>query len=154
MDLALQLVDIITLRPEVQLCYVCIRNKCFEILECSPTRGVTDHLGSNGSAPHQTGGAISAIDLDEQDNEDVFNNNSEADETEDDEDDDDDAGTHATSHTDDENDDDVSEVSDVESDADDFEESEHSQSAPRLRLREISVFDDKAAIFKARPARL
>ncbi|KAK9421018.1 hypothetical protein SUNI508_06163 [Seiridium unicorne] len=150
-DLALQLVDIITLRPEVQLCYVGIRNKCFEVLECSPTYGVTDHFGSNGSAPHQAGGAISVIDLDEEDNEDGSNNNSEADETEDE---DDDAGTHASSQTDHENDDDFTEVSDIESDADDFEEPEHSQSTPRLRLREILFYDDKVAVFKARHGRL
>lgn len=32
-DLALQIVDIIALRPEVELCYVGMARKCFEILE-------------------------------------------------------------------------------------------------------------------------
>lgn len=146
-DLALQLVDIITLRPEVQLCYVGIKNRCFEILECSSTRGVTDHFGSGGSASH-TEGAISVIDLDEGDHDDG-SNNSEADETEDE---DDDAGTHSIDT--DENEDDLTEVSDVESDADNFEESQHALFSPRLRLREILFYDDKVAVFKARHGRL
>lgn len=145
-DMALQLVDIITLRPEVQLCYVGIKNKCFEILECSPNQGGSDQFGSNGSA-HQ-GGAISVIDLDE-DNENGSNNNSDTDDTEDD---DGDAVTNASGPTDDELD--FTEVSDVESDADDFEEPHHSQSGPRLRLREILFYDDKVAIFKARHGRI
>ncbi|KAI1859710.1 hypothetical protein JX265_010159 [Neoarthrinium moseri] len=148
-ELALQLVDIITLRPEVKLCYIGIRNKCFEVLECPARSGAADQLGSNGFAHHHhTGGAISVMD--DEDNEDGSNNNSEADETEDD---DDDAGTTASTPTD--VDDDLTEVSDdVESDADNFEEPENHQSGTRLRLREILFYDDKVAIFKARHARL
>jgi hypothetical protein len=149
-DLALQAVDIITLRPEVQLCYVGIRNKCFEVLECSPTRAAPDQFGSSDSGP-QTGGAFSVIDLDD-DNEDGSNNNSGTDETEDE---DDDTGTHASSHTDNENEDDLTEISDVESDGDDLEDPAHGgQSGPRLRLREILFYDDKVAVFKARHGRL
>lgn len=135
-DLACQLVDIITLRPEIQLCYVGIVDKCFEILECSPTNGAADQFGYAG--------AISVIDIDDEDGD---NDNSEADET-----DDDDAGTTASTSTDA---DAFTEVSDGgESEADDFEEPEHSQSAVRLRLREILFYDDKVAIFKARNAKL
>lgn len=149
-DLASQIVDIITLRPEIQLCYVGIKNRCFEILECSSTHGVSGHIGSNGSAPH-SGGAISVIDLDDDDNEDASNNSSDEDETEDE--DDDEAGTHS-SHADHENNEDFTEVSDIESDGDDFEESQHTQSGPQFRLREILFYDDKVAIFKARHGRL
>ena len=41
--MAQQLVDVVTLRPEVQLCYVGLLKDCFEILEAEPssrTRGV------------------------------------------------------------------------------------------------------------------
>lgn len=42
--MAQQLVDVVTLRPEVQLCYVGLLKDCFEILEAEPssrTRGAS-----------------------------------------------------------------------------------------------------------------
>ncbi|KAI0125745.1 F-box domain-containing protein [Xylariales sp. AK1849] len=145
-ELALQIVDIITLRPEVKLCYVGLRDKCFEILEHSPTSGAIDQFGMNGYAHHYNTGAISVIDVDDESN--GNGDNSDADETDDDE-----TGTVAS--TPDAEDDEFTEVSDeVESEADDFEEPESSQSSTRLRLREILFYDDKVAIFKARHGRL
>ena len=47
-ELALQIVDIVVLRPEIQLCYIGIVKKCFEILEQRPGQGDNDH-GVNGS---------------------------------------------------------------------------------------------------------
>lgn len=57
--MAQQLVDVVTLRPEVQLCYVGLLKDCFEILEAEPssrTRGAsgTSALDANtlaGSNP-------------------------------------------------------------------------------------------------------
>lgn len=47
-ELAMQVVDVIVLRPEVELCYVGISHKCFEILENRP------HDESHGSAEHHS----------------------------------------------------------------------------------------------------
>ncbi|ORY66450.1 uncharacterized protein BCR38DRAFT_340562 [Pseudomassariella vexata] len=149
-ELALQLVDIITLRPEIQLCYVGIGTKCFEILEARPsdvTGGGSDQFGLNGHHHHNTG-AISVIDVDDED-DDGENDHSDADE----ETEDDDAGTNGSPATDAE--DDFNEVSDdAESEPDSFLEPENSQSSPKLRLREILFYDDKVAIFKARHGKL
>ncbi|KAG9884207.1 hypothetical protein KCU94_g18338, partial [Aureobasidium melanogenum] len=42
-ELALQVVDIVALRPELSLCYLGIMKKCFEILEQKPGSRSTDH---------------------------------------------------------------------------------------------------------------
>ncbi|KAI1382249.1 hypothetical protein F4677DRAFT_440049 [Hypoxylon crocopeplum] len=146
---ALQLVDIITLRPEIQLCYVGVNTKCFEILEARPSdtsNGVSD-VGLNGN--HHGNGAI-VIDMDDDDHED---DGSEADEeTEEDDDDVNDDNTNA-SPTD--AGDDFTDVSDdAESETDSLQEGDLVGSAARLRLREILFYDDKVAIFKARHGRL
>ncbi|KAI1482766.1 hypothetical protein F4774DRAFT_368925 [Daldinia eschscholtzii] len=152
-ELALQLVDIITLRTEIQLCYVGIGSKCFEILETrsSDSSNSNSDVGLGGN--HNEDVPI-VIDMDDGNDED----GSEADEeTEDDDDDDDD---------DDENEDnvnagpaeagdDMTDVSDdAESETDSIQEDDTVGSAARLRLREILFYDDKVAIFKARHGRL
>lgn len=38
MDLVMQIINIVSLRPEMELCYVGMMNKCFEILESHPPR--------------------------------------------------------------------------------------------------------------------
>ena len=160
-ELALQLVDIITLRPEIQLCYVGIVNKCFEILEAPVIGGPggADHMGSNShNHHHHHAGAVSVTDGDEEEEEeeDGDGNHSEADETEDEdegEEEDDDADINPDAATDEEEDDIHEGSEDGESDADSsFLEFENSHSV--LRLREILFYDDKVAIFKARHARL
>lgn len=148
-ELALQLVDIITLRPEIQLCYVGISTKCFEILETTIdiTKSRSEQFSLHGNHQHHTG-AISVIDVDDED-EVGDNDNSDGDETEDD----DGSGTNVSANTD--GDDEFTEVSDdAESDADSFQGPEHNSQASMLRLREILFYDDKVAIFKARHARL
>ncbi len=146
-ELALQLVDIITLRPEIQLCYVGIGTKCYEILETRPNdirNGISD-AGLNGN--HHGNGAI-VIDMDD-DNED---DGSEADEETEDDDDVNDDNTNA-SPTD--AGDDFTDVSDdAESETESIQEGDSAGSAARLRLREILFYDDKVAIFKARHGRL
>ncbi|CAJ2502008.1 Uu.00g048610.m01.CDS01 [Anthostomella pinea] len=135
-ELAYQLVDIITLRPEVQLCYVGIGNKCFEILEA--------RNGDGNNTPDQHGYGATALPADN-DEDDTVSDGGE--ETEDDDDGDDMAGT--------DNEDDMTEVSDDgESEADSIQESDYDEPEPRLRLREILFYDDKVAVFKARHGRL
>ncbi|KAI0383766.1 hypothetical protein F5Y04DRAFT_249646 [Hypomontagnella monticulosa] len=143
-ELAFQLVDIITLRPEIQLCYVGIGTKCFEILETRPSDSNSSTMGLGGN--HHGNGAI-VIDMDD-DNDDE----SDADEETEDDDDVNDNNTNATPA---DLGDDMTEVSDdAESETDSLQESDPVGSAARLRLREILFYDDKVAIFKARHGRL
>jgi hypothetical protein len=142
-ELAMQVVDMIFLRPEIELCYLGISNKCFEILENK------HHEDSGGAhdAPNHTGHTTDDDDEDEDE---------EVDEDDDDDDDDeaieDDHGTAAEAvevegmgyETSDPGD------SDVESSI----ESDDGRPKFSLKLREILFYDDKVAIFKARHMRL
>lgn len=47
MELAQQLVDVVTLRPESQLCYVGLVKECFEILEAEPSSRARGIAGSS-----------------------------------------------------------------------------------------------------------
>ncbi|KAF2459352.1 hypothetical protein BDY21DRAFT_189261 [Lineolata rhizophorae] len=56
-ELALQIVDIIHLRPEIELCYMGVQNKCFELLENKPrdwdsARGGHHHHLGQGHGHH------------------------------------------------------------------------------------------------------
>lgn len=156
-ELALQIVDIVTLRSDIELCYLGIANKCFEILE---NKGVDGRLdGPNGTDPSTLGYAAvpgnEPLTLDAEPDGD---------------------GDAAEDHDPDDADDDDGDVIDLnsvagesnasDSDADDFAGEDDSDSddpdgadsctrgAPRLRLREILFYDDKVAIFRARHGRL
>lgn len=142
----MQVVDMIFLRPEVELCYLGISNKCFEILENrlhDDTNPSVDPSGSGG-----LGGHVTDDDDDDDDDGDGDGTEDEAD----DEDDDEDEGT-ATEAV---------EAEGVEYEASDPGESEAESSVGSdddrskfsLRLREILFYDDKVAIFKARHMRL
>lgn len=137
-ELALQLVDIVALRPAIELCYIGIAQKCFEILENLPGK---EHDGNNAIPNHMTG--------DEDDDAD-----------DDDPDDDDDDGM-----PDDDDDDDQSQHSSADStefaNSDTEDESDGSGGAKarrskevQLSLREILYYDDKVGIFKARHGKL
>lgn len=134
-ELALQIVDIVALRPEVELCYMGIANKCFEILESK--RDHHDHDPRNES--HL---GLPASDPDEEDEEEVI------DMGEEDDDDDDDGDDSEVTESD------VS-SSGYQTDSDlDDEGSAGKNGTARLRLREILFYDDKVAVFKARHGRL
>lgn len=139
----MQMTDIITLRPEIQLCYVGISNKCFEILENRPYGPASGcHLHGN-SGPSNSDDMASPI---------VVEDATDEDDTEDDDHDEDESGDEGTPTSPTEPDEMQSEHSyDGDSDDDSFVEP-----APpaRLRLREILFYDDKVAIFKARHGRL
>lgn len=142
----MQITDIITLRPEIELCYVGISNKCFEILETRGSDTASPGLsGASGSSNHTNGmGDMSHPPV-------VVEDATDEDDTEDDGHDvvdSDDEGT-PTSPTD--PDETQSEHSYAESDDDSFVEP---AAKTRLRLREILFYDDKVAIFKARHGRL
>ncbi|KAI1277193.1 hypothetical protein F5Y07DRAFT_364357 [Xylaria sp. FL0933] len=132
-ELALQIVDIISLRREIRLAYVGLWGSCFEITEQSDRVNSRvqdgDHAVSVGDANHIDG-------------------NSEGDDdTEDENEIDNDSFSDA--------DDDFIETSDDgESEADSFAEAATNKPPPRLRLREILYYDDKVELFRARHGKL
>jgi hypothetical protein len=147
-ELALQVVDVIVLRPEVELCYMGVSHKCFEILENRPhdeAHGAVDvHSSTANGGP---GGAVT----DDEDEEDEDG----SDEDEDEEEEEDDNGTAIGASVGIDPDETESEISDHDdSDTDSFYGSDDGRSKVRLRLREILFYDDKVAIFKARHGRL
>lgn len=135
-ELALQIVDIIALRPEVELCYIGIASKCFEILE--NRKSSTSSIFEDSHSRSDSRLADDSGDLDEEDAED--------DDAED-MDDEDDGGGGDVDNT--ESDDDVD-----TSDEDSEDEIEASDGHARLRLREILFYDDKIGVFKARHGKL
>ncbi|KAI9770918.1 MAG: hypothetical protein M1840_002622 [Geoglossum simile] len=150
-EMALQIVDIVALRSEVEICYMGILNKCFEILE-----------NKNGDEPQPT--AIPNISpTNNGPNEDDATEDEDEDDDDDGDDDDDDedtgpasgvAGVAGVAAADlDETDPEDSDHLD-DSEGDDNYDSEEFQSRPKLRLREILFYDDKVAIFKARHGKL
>ncbi|KAH9909162.1 hypothetical protein F4778DRAFT_793181 [Xylariomycetidae sp. FL2044] len=144
-EYALQVVDIVTLRPEIQLCYLGIGCKCFEILEASRSDGghASSDLGNNG---HVGGhGMMANGGVDEDDEEDEGSDEDEGTDGGDGED----ANDDNTNSSPSDNEDDLTEGSEVDSDADSTDLHEHGAS-PGLRMREILFYDDKVAIFKAR----
>ena len=143
----MQVVDVIVLRPEVELCYMGVSHKCFEILENRPhdeshAAGDTHSSAANGGP----GGAVT--DEEDEDEEE------EGTDDEEEEEEDDDNGTAIGAPAGIDPDETESEISDQESDMDSFDGSDYGPSKTRLRLREILFYDDKVAIFKARHGRL
>lgn len=148
-DVAMSVLDIISLRPEIELCYLGVEKKCFEILEyksdflrrTSPgpnhggTIGVTTHImvEDEDDDDHDDSGAAHHVDhfSTEQSDEDAdnwdFNSqaSSNLEETDDEEEDDGAGGGHGAK-----------------------------KNPPTFRLREILFYDDKISIFKARHGKL
>ncbi|KAF7198209.1 hypothetical protein HII31_00565 [Pseudocercospora fuligena] len=136
-ELALQIVDIVALRPEVELCYMGIANKCFEILENkrdTEGRSTESALGIHPSA---------VIDPDIVGSDD-----------EEDEDEDHDGEADMEMSDDDPEDETESDEDDLDDDTNSEMSSAETRNTARLRLREILFYDDKVAIFKARHGRL
>lgn len=150
-ELALQVVDIVALRPEVELCYMGVGTKCFEILESRrewDSRTENAHLGlpsMNGGVVTSEGEEDEADDDEDEDDEDLDGDSDADDDTESDADDDDD---------DDDDDDFDDELTDSDSDSDDAPRKGKHGRAAKLRLREILFYDDKVAVFKARHGKL
>lgn len=140
-EAAMGAVDVVAIRPDVQLCYLGIRNKCFEILEKKQKPKSSTH----GAA---TDDAESDDDSDEHDSND--------------EDNDSDGSVDPSTapapaptpavHNDGDSD------ADYTPDTDDDEDARTSSSGGgrkiKYKLREILFYDDKISIFKARHGRL
>jgi len=146
-ELALQIVDIIALRPEVDICYIGISTKCFEVLE---NKHLDERHSAHDSSTNVANAGPGGVETDD-------HADSEDEDDEDDEDDDaEDANQGATTATTSNPDDAWSDgVSDTQDDVDgDSDGTEEDARRPRLRLREILFYDDKVSIFKARHGRL
>ena len=134
-EAAMSAVDVVAIRPDVQLCYLAIKNKCFEILEKKVKRKSTTTQGAR---------------TDETDSDDQ----SEDHDNHDDDDDSEDGGpapptpAPAPEDTD-------SDAGERSPDTDDDEgSSQSSEKKVKFKLREILFYDDKISIFKARHGRL
>lgn len=154
-ELVMSVADIITLRPEIQLCYVGISHKCFEIMETKPSEapGLGNGLLNGNIGPvNLVNGHSSHTDQPPAEVDEATDEDEDTDDDDDDSMDDSQNGDTPTSHThpDDAQSDDQH-PGDEDSDDDSFVEPVVKN---RLRLREILFYDDKVAIFKARHGRL
>jgi hypothetical protein len=169
-ELALQITDIITLRPEIEICYVGLFHKCFEILEARPnennpttTRSAfSDATGATSAPNGPFGNHAAAADSDGEDaDEEETSEDEPAGGAQDDETDAEDGGNVPGGGVDpDETQSDTEATADEDegylnddTDTDDGWE-EPNSGAGKLRLREILFYDDKVAVFKARHAQL
>lgn len=153
-EAALQVLDIVALRPELELCYLGIQNQCFEILEYANVR-----RGSSSAGPfsaNNTGHSGDDVEIDQDaggPGHTGHHNLNHAHHTQ----------AHLQSDSHDEDDVDMNDssdfeaVSDTDGDMTDGESEEGASSnipKPTWRLREILFYDDKISIFKARHGKL
>lgn len=140
---AQHIADIITLRPEIRLNYLGIGPKCFEILDIRPPAEFPETLG-----PHGASADVPSVNQEDgMDDGDGSHDNSD-----DWEEEDQDENTSTTTTSDDEE---QSEGSDDEDDLSQSPDGFHSPlDAFQVKLREISFYDEKIAIFAVRFGRL
>lgn len=122
-ELALQILDIVALRPEMQLCYVGIETKCFEILETT----TKDKNPDDESYLSWSAGSEADSEGEDQNTQGFGNDTDEDDET--------------------------SSLGSPDEDDASSEEDEPNgvgQGESFFNLREILYYDDKISIFKAR----
>ncbi|KAB5581083.1 F-box domain-containing protein [Coniochaeta sp. 2T2.1] len=171
-ELAMQIADVITLRPEIQLCYVGIYTKCFEILETRDDKstGSGSNSTSGGNEGATNGTSVHGNDATDASTGSTAEGDGTVDLTtsEDDDDDDDDDGDDGEEVTDDDDEGDndgAASSSPIDpdetqsegfggDDSDDDSFVEDPAFRTKLRLREILFYDDKVAIFKARHGKL
>ncbi|KAF2827343.1 hypothetical protein CC86DRAFT_321316 [Ophiobolus disseminans] len=134
-ELAYQILDIVHLRPEIELCYMGLSSKCFEILENRPSNYDLRHDGM-----HADGSGAGYVAHDPMLSDD------ESDATEEEDDDDLDDTGPATGG--DETESEASEDGDVESDDESFLQESHR--GPKLRVREILFYEERVEAFRRR----
>lgn len=135
-ELALQILDIVTLRPEIQLCYIGIEHKCFEILE-TPVNDKMDRELWRDSPWYSES---DSDDADDHTNGHDSESNS-GDDNDDDDDDGDDDDFHTNPHV----------ILELDEDTDEDSEYRHGNGSRFVfRLREILFYDDKISVFKFR----
>lgn len=147
-ELAMGVVDVVTLRPEVELCYLGIATKCFEILEKKP------HSKRSSS---NNGTSATSEDAEDDSADDDFHHSEDDDEHEN-------GGTTtpvsaapaAAAPTSIDTEEEVDDHDDDDNDSRSSSEEEVEPLAVKLKykLREILFYDDKISIFRARHGRL
>ncbi|KAH8727159.1 hypothetical protein GQ44DRAFT_678179 [Phaeosphaeriaceae sp. PMI808] len=135
-ELAYQILDIVHLRPEIELCYMGLSTKCFEILENRPSNYDLRHDGI-----HADGNGSGYVAHDPM----LSDDESDATEEEDDDDLDDGvvmAGSETTTE---------SEASDdVDAESDNESLLQESHRGPKLRVREILFYEERVEAFRRR----
>lgn len=140
-ELALQLVDVVAIRPEIELCYMAFSTTCFELLENRHIDEPSWSRFDTSIAPVQAG-------------PDVNDEHTDGEGYHDEADDQNNGADPTTSPNSDESDESGSDASESSADESDKEQSEIESQRPTLKLREILFYDDKVSIFKARHGRL
>ena len=135
-DFAMSAVDVVALRPEVEICYLGIKQMCFEILETKDGKRAKDGAGP---ASANAGGGES----DDDDDAEVHHDHDDDDSSEDE----DPAPPTPTTQTE-------GMDSDVDPITDDDEPDPVGGNKIKLKLREILFYEDRISIFKARHGRL
>ena len=140
-DFAMGAIDVVALRPEVELCYLGIKDKCFEILETKSSKDGT------GSASANAGGGAT----DDDDDAEVHHDHSDDDDDDDDDEDDseDENAAPMTPAQSQGMDSDIDPITD-----DDEPDPVGGDNNIKLKLREILFYEDRISIFKARHGRL
>ena len=132
-DFAMSALNVVALRPEVQLCYVGIKEKCFEILETKEGKKSKD------------GGAG---ETDDDEDAEVNHGHSDSDDDDDDDTEDDDAAPAPS----------ATQTQGMDSELDPLTDEEPDPVSNvvkvKLKLREILFYEDRISIFKARHGRL
>ena len=137
-ELAMGILNVVSLRPELELCYVGISTKCYEILE----KKAKSKMGKETSADSPDTNGYYSDDPSDDNNEDEHDAN-----------DSNDHGHGNSGHQD-------PEVAPLHDDSDDDWSSsedggpESEAKKVEFKLREILFYDDKISIFRARHARL
>jgi hypothetical protein len=137
----MQILDIVHLRPEIEICYMGISTKCFEILENRPSNYDIRHDGAQDADGHTGGMGVTYAPHDPL----LSDEESETSETEDEEEDEFETSI-ATGG--DESSSELSEEAHDDSDDDSFLQDD--RKSPRLRIREILFYEEKIETLRAR----
>ena len=145
-EMAMGVIDVVTLRPEIELCYLAISAKCFEIMETKQHR----------KSPSSSSTASASSPAAETDDESEHDNHNNADPDDDDDDEAEASPTPQPADLEDEHSEagERSATSDEENDDDSENGPGRAKNRVKLKLREILFYDDKISIFKARHGRL
>lgn len=154
--MAQQIVNTVILRPEIEMCYVGVLNKCFELLEDGGASDGSEEL-SDVDTPHvpsggthnsvaavgAIAGATAGVGSEDEDSDGVDDVDDDDEEEDDDDEDGDSTDTDADGGA-------------AEKDLSEDEEwgKEKLDKGVRVRLREILFYDDKVAVFRARSGKL
>ncbi|KAF2707387.1 hypothetical protein K504DRAFT_492870 [Pleomassaria siparia CBS 279.74] len=138
-ELAYQILDIVHLRPEIEICYMGISTKCFEILENRPTNYDLRHDGLTYGPTGGQGGGYAPHD--------PLMSDDESEATEDEDEDDLDGGVGTTGEVE-ETDSEADDETHDDSDDDSFLHDE--RKGPKLRVREILYYEERIKIYRVR----